>query len=353
MSSVSRTVFVLGAGFTKAFLSDAPLLEDDYDINSLVSKYKNFDLAHRILELEKERGENGRVNVERLMTRLDDVMPYDRDDAPTQFGLLRSEIHSLFMDRMVRAKAKGVTHPDDLTKFASYCVANNITCITFNYDDILDEALWKVRSLHDVPAYLKKGETYWHPDGGYGFFCKPSITCVKHFDVFMDKTAMLLLKLHGSVNWRIKLGYAKPYSMDAIVHHEPWLPKPFGDVPQAGEIESHLKNDCFIVPPVLSKSSFVEEPILRLVWGKAFLALYEAGEVVFVGYSFPVTDLAATFLFSETIPRQGPRVKVVVLPRDTKEKVEIEGRYRRVFPNLHPTQFQFRDALDWARELAA
>ena len=71
MSSASRKVFVLGAGFTKAFFPGAPLMMDDYGLDSLLDKFQEFELARRILKLELERDQKkaGQVNMERLMTR--------------------------------------------------------------------------------------------------------------------------------------------------------------------------------------------------------------------------------------------------------------------------------------------
>ena len=76
MPTPNKTVFVLGAGFTKAFLPDAPLLVDNYNLRSLLPKYKHFDLARRIIGLELEESRIGKVNIERLLTRLDGL-PYD------------------------------------------------------------------------------------------------------------------------------------------------------------------------------------------------------------------------------------------------------------------------------------
>ena len=45
--------------------------------------------------------------------------------------------------------------------------------------------------------------------------------------VIMDRTAMFLLKLHGSVNWRLKRGYSAPYAIDAVLHHKTMV---FGSV---------------------------------------------------------------------------------------------------------------------------
>ena len=101
----------------------------------------------------------------------------------------------------------------------------------------------------------------------------------------MDTTSMELLKLHGSLNWRVRRGHLAPYTMDAIVHHEAWLPvEEQPGQPGNAAIEDHLEPEPFIVPPVLAKTDLGEQPTLRLVWHKAFNALRSAQKVVFVGY---------------------------------------------------------------------
>ena len=159
------TVFILGTGFTKAFLPDAPLLTDDYGGLDLLDKFKNFDHAGRILEMELNRGESGEINIERLMTRLDRGMPYDLDrGVAEEMRLLSVEVRHQFLVKIAQAK-NGEFHSADLAAFAHHCLTNRITCITLNYDDMLDEALWKANPRDSEPP-----EPHWHPDGGYGFF---------------------------------------------------------------------------------------------------------------------------------------------------------------------------------------
>ena len=104
----------------------------------------------------------------------------------------------------------------------------------------------------------------------------------------MDTTSMELLKLHGSLNWRVQRGHLAPYTMDAIVHREPWLSLGGqSQQPGNGAIEDHLQPEPFMVPPILAKTDLGEKPILRLVWRKAFLALESAQQVVFRPIRFP------------------------------------------------------------------
>ncbi len=109
-----RKVLVLGAGFTKAFLPDAPLMVDDYDGEALAEKFLRFPHASRILNWERSQEPDGNINIERLMTRLDGRMPYDFDQgADEELGMLLTEVKNSFMQRLHTAR-QGETHSDDL-----------------------------------------------------------------------------------------------------------------------------------------------------------------------------------------------------------------------------------------------
>ena len=140
----SREVFVLGAGFTKAFLPHAPLMVDDYEGDKLASKFLNFPYASRVLDWERSRNDKGEINIERLMTRLAGLMPYDYDQkADDELKMLLVELKKSFIRRVELAREKS-GNIRVLESFAKYCVSEGINCITFNYDDVFDEALWKV-----------------------------------------------------------------------------------------------------------------------------------------------------------------------------------------------------------------
>ena len=345
MQLIPDTVFVLGAGFTKSFFPNAPLLRADYGARDLLRKFESFGFARQLLELELAKGAGEDVDLERLMTRLHGLMPYDHERrAVEELQLLLAELKRAFAKALEHAK-EGPCHREDLGRIASLCVYSGTSCITFNYDDFLDRALWEVRSLTRASK-----EIYWHPDGGYGFFCRPSEVLVgEGFGLWMDKTSMSLLKLHGSLNWRVRRGQREPFSVDALAHREDWLPPTEPDSPAAHAIERHLESDPLIVPPMLTKA-LVHQPVLRLVWSEAYARLHSVHEVVFVGYSLPVTDIAAEFLFREAI-NSGTTIKVVNYAPDDAAQAEIRRRYRQVFPGLPDSHFRFDGGLSWAREL--
>src|SRR6266851_6435133 len=99
--------------------------------------------------------------------------------------------------------------------FANHVISQKTHCITFNYDDFLDNALWEWRTQYG-------NGRGWSPDRGYGFPCRSAQSCLQEVPPLRQPSQMLLLKLHGSLNWRVPLGYAKPSPLEVVRHHEEW-----------------------------------------------------------------------------------------------------------------------------------
>ena len=231
MSDKKTIVFVLGAGFTRSFIEHAPILKDRFSFTPLLNKFnqKDFPYAHRILRMEEARQlRDDRMDLERLMTRLDGCMPHDYSNRSlTELDLLYRDIKKEFFDKLYMARAlQGDTLPASLLKFAAECVTNKISCITFNFDDFLDQALYEARKSFGASTETEiSGDSYlnqWNPLDGYGFFCKPADSLVSGGGFGASPSSMLLLKLHGSLNWRLKLGTPLPAPLDTIVHFAKW-----------------------------------------------------------------------------------------------------------------------------------
>ena len=85
----SETVIVLGAGATKAFLPDAPLGVDDYQAKEIRERFSNFHHAKALLNAALAPYDNGQIDIEQLMTRLQGRMAYDNPkDVAEQAHLL-------------------------------------------------------------------------------------------------------------------------------------------------------------------------------------------------------------------------------------------------------------------------
>lgn len=78
---------------------------------------------------------------------------------------------------------------------------------------------------------------------------------------------------------------------------------------------THSEQIPAIVPPVLDKSQHYAAGRLRAQWEAAHNAIQRAEEIVVIGFSFPPTDMSCQFLF-KSATKAG--VRVVVVNRDPK-----------------------------------
>jgi len=340
---LSKHVFILGAGFTRAFNPHAPLNEDNGIADRLVDRFKQFPHASRLLDEEQSR-HPGSVNIEHLATRLSDGMPYDSQlEATEQFRLLFTELKRLFLESIGTMRNSNRRNTAELSNFAKYCLTNDVTCITLNYDDLLDEALYRA-------GKLETADRHWDPLDSYGFYCRHCLTLIQELLFPSNPNTPLLLKLHGSINWYPILGRPEPYSVDSIVHREDW----FEDIePQTYQsVSRHLEREPFVVLPILNKSAIMEQPILRLVWWRAYDSLRQATEVTFIGYSLPVTDIAMATLLHETIGYlHDMPISVINFAENKVAQSAIRDAYQKVLPQHLNISYYIEGALKWARFL--
>jgi SIR2-like domain len=342
MKYEAGTVFVLGAGFTKAFLPKAPLLVDDFGNEELKLKFDKFSYTRRIFEQELSNPDHelGKINLERLMTRLSDPMPYDSGKVSEhELNLMLSELKQALVKRINDADHDLEKLPAELVAFASHVQAHVNHSITFNYDDLLEEAF----------QWFGPSTNGWNPNLGYGFPCKPAgHDTMMIFDDSAFRITMLF-KLHGSLTWGIPLGTPKPCPANAICR-VPSL--------RSGEknamIRVMLEPEPFIIPPILTKSAVVNQPIMKIVWSAALQALQNAKNVVFIGYSLPITDIGASVLFREGLAHLPQENVAIVDFTNIKNEEHVERKrkelmraYKVVFNDLDESSIYLEGAAKW------
>jgi hypothetical protein len=341
----NKTVLVLGAGFTRAVVPAAPLMVGDFGVPALLAEFASLNSARSVLQNAVIPGTPGHVNLEDLLTRLMGL-PFDTTDARHEFALLTSRLLNQVVGRLDAAKTARVDETSVRRLASAICTAG-ASVVTFNYDDVLDKALYEMYVPNDPSPQ------HWHPDGGYGFLCQPSWVTVAQNAIWMNKCATFLLKLHGSLNWRCRLGDVGPRNPAHVLHHEPWFidqwrMHPAQPVLTLAEIEEYLERDALIIPPVLLKHDLTLHPVMRLVWAQAREKLLSATNVVFIGYSFPTTDLAAKMLFRETlVPRTDVAVHVVDV--EGVHSAAHRARYQELLAPITPT-FEFDGARRWIEQ---
>ena len=108
-------VVVTGTGFTRAMVPGAPLLVDDFNNDVLEDKVRGLPYAGRLLDWERSLHPSGHIDIERLITRLDALMPYDyaesAGNAANEYGFLLSELKRAFLDRLLYASRCGSVSP--------------------------------------------------------------------------------------------------------------------------------------------------------------------------------------------------------------------------------------------------
>lgn len=340
----SKTVFVLGAGFTRAFYPEMPLLIDNKLVEPLRVAARGLPTASAVLEAEIRLAGGTAVNVERLMTRLDSGTPFDEAGrTQAELSLLLATLRTEFVQRIRDARnAYREELRQDLLAFAGALIERQITCITLNYDDALDEQLAQAARNHGRPMDIG-----WDPEWGYGVPLRPP-NWVMGGDETPESRNTLLLKLHGSMNWRVRRGYVPPYPLNAVVHVSPWADE---QVSPSNDYEPFLESDPLIIPPVMLKNDLPAQPLFRAIWARARDELRRATRIVFIGYSMPVTDLAVRALFAESVsPRC--RIQVVDLGRGTGSRRRLQDAYGAVFPGDrlgNSESWKWMDASSWAR----
>ena len=138
MNSRKKTVVVLGNGFTKAFIPQMPLVRDGFDIKPLFDRYPKVirPTAYAILRgaIKNDAGQEfcKVTDIEILMTRLDNLMPYDfRKKVTQELELLYHDLKEEFVKQIRNAISEGLKStseklPNLVGKFAEYCILNQI-----------------------------------------------------------------------------------------------------------------------------------------------------------------------------------------------------------------------------------
>ncbi len=354
-SDPRRRILVLGAGFTRAFFPNAPLLVDDFGLSHFTAKYAGFPHASRLMKAEARRQPDGLVDIERFLSRLESTMPHDAG-ALDELAALSTDLTTRLHER-VREGTRGQVDPPELGAFARYVVDLDINCITFNYDDVLDYALWDYGKIEADSSV--SDQRFWHWDTGYGFVCRSGASIVTAVDPVIRPSTMRLLKLHGSLNWRTVLGSREQPAPGAVYHWGDRERLRFG----IGDVDPNdidLRTQALLDPtpvtiaPVLSKDRFLRRPLFGYLWQEAFRQLRKAREVVFVGYSMPVGDANARILFQESLEHLGPTgIQVVNLADSQGDKNRVKDAYESVFPRLADESFRFDGTLSWVQDLIA
>jgi hypothetical protein len=193
---------------------------------------------------------------------------------------------------------------DAYAEFADRIVRPGDVVISFNYDDSCDKQLRRARK--------------WDVSQGYGFQLGPA----------EQSTDVLLLKLHGSINWLVSVfGGARGGSVLALAPGAlslggyPFITRPDLNFLGYGEFSGRVFEGggafpCLILPG--RKKEFFYDTSLGQefgefwddLWSQAKQAVRTCGKIVICGHSLPAADERALELLLES-PRKETHIEVV------------------------------------------
>lgn len=299
-------VFFFGAGFSKSLNNSYPTLAE-------LSEY--FLENGFIYENEKIYKDN----LEQLLTYLITPLPFK-----TKEDILRDEASYLekinkiskFFIELLETKEIDKNNKYILN-LSQYINDNKCTCITLNYDLLLEEMLFST-----LDKKVSK-------DNVYNIFYKMPIkeinerketeqnTFSNFFQSNLDngrKNSTEIIKLHGSINW-----YCDQIYKNSQIYFSEY------------ENNTYLKEDlrALIIPPILDKTNNYNHIVMQSLWKRAYEAIKNAKNIYIYGFSFPVTDLSVVYLFKSALQnKQDYKIYVI----NTKNHIDDKKkRYNEIF----------------------
>lgn len=305
-------IFFFGAGFSKSLNDSYPTLAE------LSSCFLDNGFIYENEKIYKD-------NLEQLLTYLITPLPFK-----TKEDILRDEASYIEKIKKIgkyflNLKNKNIINLNDNIKTLSQFInENKCTCITLNYDLLLEEMLFLT-----LDKKVSEGNVY-------NIFYKMPIKYIdqrteigqQSFNFYNSnldngkKNSTEIIKLHGSINWYCDQIYQNSpiyfYSHNASRQFEEYQ-----------EIIGKESLRQLIIPPILDKTSNYNHIEIQSLWRKAFKAIQKAKNIYIYGFSFPITDLSVVYLFKSALQnKQDYRIYVINTKRDIGDK---KKRYNEIF----------------------
>jgi hypothetical protein len=297
---IVKSVYVLGAGFSRAVSENMPLTDE------LGTACLQVDPA-LAASAPNNRFQSG--GFEAWLSRLAEDQPYLRLSenlaARSVYTRAIEIITKLLSDREEEAVAAPC--PSWLLELVELWHRERATVITFNYDTLIETAV-KDAALYD------EGSNITVPWPTVVNFTPPGTFDVSYGEAGRNASweSFQLLKMHGSLNW-----FWTPGDESGATIARGKLPGRFGAPEPMSEAERQRwlpGREPLLVPPAALKTSFYSNPLMREIWHRAVGALRSADRVVLMGYSLPATDLSTSGLFAEALgSREGVDIEVLDL----------------------------------------
>lgn len=316
-------LFVFGAGATRgaSFVNPAedpclpPLDGDFFTQLQRVRNPKHRKLIDSVLaDVVEIFGSNFETTMETVFTTLEHTRRMIETTGESRHfkskklgevsGRLKQAIAVVLEDSIAERAPDGTSRQNPRVctfhkKFVAKILRPRDAVISFNYDCVLDYAL------------KAEGNKKWNAKRGYGFLLGSHGASFKGHEQWQppdpapEAETVHLYKLHGSLHFYVEEKKAK----NAVVTLKQ---RPY--TKQKGAMK------FTIIPPEWHKK--YDAGFFPKLWKSASDAIYDARDIVVVGYSLPPTDLHSTALFRTGVKPNSLRSLVVVNPdREARKRV--------------------------------
>ena len=304
---MTKRVFFLGAGFSKAIIPSFPLMNEL--TNDVAQYFEKESIGHHY---NKEVTKALKNNVEHLLTFLSTDLPWKTEVQKNADIALYHEITQQIQKRLIGLDNVTTEQMSPLvSSFFDYILNNynSNSFITLNYDLLVEKLIVDAVYRRNAEAAVNVSDMYSYPMMWAGI---RSFDGVGMFGSEEEKNLPKVIKLHGSLNW-----YWGAVTASDIVYY-----LSMEDVEKKKyQITSGLKP--YIIPPVMDKNAFYDHVMIRHLWKSARELLREADEIYIIGFSMPQSDLSVKFLCQSALEHNNSKVFIV----NTQGKKDLCDKY--------------------------
>ena len=296
-----KTVVILGAGFSKSLSSDMPLTNELG--KSIISK-----LSKALQEeLNAPNFENSELTFESWLSWLSEDQPYENESENLRrqslFKQLQSRIADVVSNQQREAVKSGL--PNWLESLIFLLHFWESTVITLNYDTLIESTVSILGLTDPNREHVQSSDLIKIFPMSIGMTFNGTAGPPRAIRTFE------LLKLHGSIDWLWNITDRSGTTLERVdreIGHT-GIELKANRAAKAGKVE-------FIVPPTNNKNEYFQIPQIKLQWDFAYEALREAENVILLGYSMPINDVAMASLFRKVIAETESTFTIVNLDCD-------------------------------------
>lgn len=281
MKDTPKRIYILGSGFSKSFSDNMPTMQD---LTERLFRLKGAPEYRRLTEFihdlyTKSNHLEDFYNIEHIANIIFSKRIFKDFEEQLDYEKLKFELIKFIYREITRQKLDH-SKADTLYRFLYECTRepgkpSQDVIFNFNYDLIIETVLKQKARENKESILIEYGLQFERYEP------QPSLSQFQD-----DYHHLEMLKLHGSFNWfRAKGSDSNDIRNIYLVDEE------------ESSFSIHINDIPTYIPMTNVKALFLTGTLYNTLWAKAIDHLNDCDEIVFIGYSFPITDLNNLALF--------------------------------------------------------